>query len=94
MRCFIVISDDIHLELLEVLELYCELLTARFGMLDQKYVVRLYLALTKTFDQHMNSTREPDPSVAEATCGVIFAAQRTELKGPRSAEPMAFARRD
>jgi len=55
------ISDDIHLELLEVLELYCELLTARFGMLDQ-------------------NTREPDPSVAEATCGVIFAAQRTELK--------------
>ena len=31
-----VISEDINLELLELLELYCELLIARFGLLDQK----------------------------------------------------------
>lgn len=32
----LVIHEDIHLELLELLELYCELLIARFGLLDQK----------------------------------------------------------
>ncbi|KAJ3721953.1 DUF292-domain-containing protein [Lentinula raphanica] len=30
-----VIGEDIHIELLELLELYCELLLARFGILDQ-----------------------------------------------------------
>ncbi|KAG8854850.1 hypothetical protein FRB91_003012 [Serendipita sp. 411] len=29
-----IIHDDIHVELLEIIELYCELLTARFGLLD------------------------------------------------------------
>jgi hypothetical protein len=33
-----VINEDITLELYELLELYCELLIARFGLLDQKYV--------------------------------------------------------
>ena len=31
-----VINEDIYVELLELLELYCELLIARFGILDQK----------------------------------------------------------
>ncbi len=31
-----VINEDIHVELLELLELYSELLLARFGLLDQK----------------------------------------------------------
>jgi vacuolar protein sorting-associated protein IST1 len=35
--CSVVINEDIHVELLELLELYCELLLARFGLLDQKY---------------------------------------------------------
>ncbi|KAJ3556496.1 hypothetical protein NM688_g1999 [Phlebia brevispora] len=30
-----IINEDIHIELLELLELYCELLLARFGLLDQ-----------------------------------------------------------
>ncbi|EGO05271.1 hypothetical protein SERLA73DRAFT_43681, partial [Serpula lacrymans var. lacrymans S7.3] len=30
-----IIHEDIHVELLELLELYCELLLARFGLLDQ-----------------------------------------------------------
>ncbi|KAF9225336.1 DUF292-domain-containing protein [Gyrodon lividus] len=30
-----IINEDINLELLELLELYCELLTARFGLVDQ-----------------------------------------------------------
>ena len=32
-----VINEDIYVELLELLELYCELLIARFGVLDQLY---------------------------------------------------------
>jgi vacuolar protein sorting-associated protein IST1 len=39
-RSSLVINDDIYLELLELMELYCELLIARFGMLDQPYVCR------------------------------------------------------
>jgi len=31
-----IINEDIHVELLELLEIYCELLLARFGLLDQK----------------------------------------------------------
>ena len=38
LTCAIVINEDVYLELLELLELYCELLIARFGLLDQKYV--------------------------------------------------------
>lgn len=33
-----VINDDIHVEMLELLELYCELLLARFGLLELKCV--------------------------------------------------------
>lgn len=32
------INEDIHVELLELLELYCELLIARFGILDNRCV--------------------------------------------------------
>lgn len=35
-----VINEDVYIELLELLELYSELLLARFGLLDQKYVQR------------------------------------------------------
>jgi hypothetical protein len=38
---FLVINEDIHVELLELLELYCELLLARFGLLDQKLVLQI-----------------------------------------------------
>jgi vacuolar protein sorting-associated protein IST1 len=33
---FVVINEDIYLELLELLELYCELLIARFGLVELK----------------------------------------------------------
>jgi vacuolar protein sorting-associated protein IST1 len=29
-----IINEDIHIELLELLELYCELILARFGLLE------------------------------------------------------------
>lgn len=35
----LVINEDIYMELLELLELYCELLLARFGLLDQRCVL-------------------------------------------------------
>lgn len=35
-RTLLVINEDIYLELLELLELYCELLIARFGLVEQK----------------------------------------------------------
>lgn len=72
------------MELLEVLELYCELLIARFGLLDQKYV-RSYLSKRKLSNQlkHLLSNRDPDPAVSEGVCCVIHAAPRTELKGKK-----------
>lgn len=34
----VVINEDIHLELLELMELYCELLIARFSLVELKCV--------------------------------------------------------
>jgi vacuolar protein sorting-associated protein IST1 len=33
-----IIRQDIQVELMEILELYCELLLARIGLMDAKYV--------------------------------------------------------
>ncbi|KAK0481524.1 DUF292-domain-containing protein [Armillaria novae-zelandiae] len=60
-----IINEDIHIELLELLELYCELLIARFGILDLR--------------TH-SSSREPDPAISEGVCSIIFSAPRTEVK--------------
>jgi vacuolar protein sorting-associated protein IST1 len=35
-----IIREDIFVEMLEILELYCELLLARFGLLEQMYHCR------------------------------------------------------
>ncbi|RXK38865.1 hypothetical protein M231_03814 [Tremella mesenterica] len=56
------IQDDIYVELLELLELYCELLQARFNLLDSSTVT------------------EPEPSISDAVCSIVYAAPRTELK--------------
>ncbi|KAJ3815613.1 DUF292-domain-containing protein [Lentinula aff. lateritia] len=66
-----IIGEDIHLELLELLELYCELLLARFGLLITSHYVDL---------NPSSSAREPDPAVIEGVCSIIYAAPRTELK--------------
>lgn len=75
-----VINEDIHLELLELLELYCELLIARFGLVELK-CVRTYMN-GDALSQLVSSTREPDPAVGEGICSIIYAATRTEVKGP------------
>lgn len=36
-----IINEDIHIELLELLELYCELLISRFGLLELKLVMHV-----------------------------------------------------
>ncbi|WVQ75287.1 hypothetical protein IAR50_004901 [Cryptococcus sp. DSM 104548] len=56
------IQDDIMVEMLEILELYCEKLQARFNMLD------------------VSTASEPDPSISDAVCAIVYAAPRTELK--------------
>ena len=43
-HCPQVINEDIYVELLELLELYCELLISRFSLLDQKSVMSSSLA--------------------------------------------------
>jgi hypothetical protein len=78
----IVINEDIYLELLELLELYCELLIARFGLLDQKYVPYATDGV-HGLNNVIHSSREPDPAVSEGVCSIIHAAPRTELKGVR-----------
>ncbi|SGZ16924.1 BQ5605_C020g09079 [Microbotryum silenes-dioicae] len=80
-----VMGDDLTIELLEMLELYCELLLARFGLLEQvKSVVTCqvipqlgwFSPKTILFVIH----REIDSGVSEAVIGIIHAAPRTELK--------------
>lgn len=56
------IQDDIYVELLELLELYCEKLQARFNLLDG------------------STGTEPEPSISDAVCAIVYAAPRTELK--------------
>lgn len=36
-----IIREDLFIEMLEILELYCELLLARFGLLEQMYVAQV-----------------------------------------------------
>jgi len=79
---FIVINEDIYIELLELLELYCELLIARFGLVEPKCVLSLDLYRPVPHQSFpVFSTREPDPAVSEGICSIIYAAPRTELKG-------------
>lgn len=56
------IQDDIYVELLELLELYLEMLQARFNILEA------------------SPATEPDPSISDAVCSIVYAAPRTELK--------------
>jgi hypothetical protein len=67
-----IIREDLFVEMLEILELYCELLLARFGLLEQ-----MYLSLS----QKTNLNRkECDPGLEEAVKTIIYAAPRSESK--------------
>lgn len=74
-----IINEDIYVELLELLELYCELLIARFNFLE----IRCLQSFPTTAPCFLifHSGREPDPGIYEAVCCLIYASPRTELKG-------------
>jgi vacuolar protein sorting-associated protein IST1 len=64
-----IIREDLFVEMLEILELYCELLLARFGLLEQMYSPDL-----------TDSRKECDPGLEEAVKTIIYAAPRSESK--------------
>lgn len=60
------------MELLELLELYSEMLYSRFALLDSSACVAIVGSA--------NARPEPDPAIAEALAALIHAAQRTEVR--------------
>ncbi|PKS09070.1 hypothetical protein jhhlp_003683 [Lomentospora prolificans] len=73
-----IIRADVLTELHEILELYCELLLARFGLLDASGVT----SPNSRADPHNNHHQQPvcDPGLEEAVKSLIYAAPRTEIK--------------
>lgn len=61
LRVETLISEDIQVELLELVELYSETLLARFAVLEA-------------------SSLEPDPSISDAVCALVYAAPHVELR--------------
>ncbi|TYJ52528.1 hypothetical protein B9479_006852 [Cryptococcus floricola] len=81
------IQDDIAVEMLEILELYCEKLQARFNMLDASTQVSPPSSLLPPLPtphsyilRQLYSGTEPDASISDAVCAIVYAAPRTELK--------------
>ena len=86
-------ADQVHLELLEVLELYCETLHARFALLElKKYVAfDFFFSCASTYSIFLVST-EPDDAIREPMLAVIHAAHRTELQELHVLKDMLSAR--
>lgn len=87
-------ADQVHLELLEVLELYCETLHARFALLElKKYVAFDFFLFScaSTYSVFLVST-EPDDAIREPMLAVIHAAHRTELQELHVLKDMLSAR--
>ncbi|KAF9280519.1 hypothetical protein BGZ68_007188 [Mortierella alpina] len=61
-----IIREDFSNEALEIIELYCELLLARFGLLEQL--------------KYDTSVMNCDPAITEAVNTIIYAAPRSEVK--------------
>jgi vacuolar protein sorting-associated protein IST1 len=68
-----IIREDLFVEMLEILELYCELLLARFGLLEQMYSPLKFIF-------HDRNRKECDPGLEEAVKTIIYAAPRSESK--------------
>lgn len=66
-----IIREDLFVEMLEILELYCELLLARFGLLEQMHAQPM---------NGLTSRKECDPGLEEAVKTIIYAAPRSESK--------------
>jgi vacuolar protein sorting-associated protein IST1 len=72
-------GEDTMVELLEVLELYCELLLARFGLLETVRCVGVLLSC-KILELMLEwSDRDVDPGVSEAVIGIVHAAPRSAI---------------
>ena len=67
-----IILSDITTELLEILELYCELLLARASLLDA--------AAPPDWVQKEKGVNYCDPGLEEAVNSIIYAAPRTDVK--------------
>ncbi|WFD23224.1 Vacuolar protein sorting-associated protein ist1 [Malassezia equina] len=72
------ILDDIHTELLELLELYCEMLYARFALLEIKSSVA--------------SQEEPEDAIREPLLAVLHAAHHTDVQELHVLQDMLCAR--
>jgi len=73
-----IIRADILTELHEILELYCELLLARFGLLDASGI--LGASSRESHNNHNQQQPVCDPGLEEAVKSIIYAAPRTEIK--------------
>ncbi|KAI9786276.1 MAG: hypothetical protein M1816_008085 [Peltula sp. TS41687] len=67
-----IIRSDLQTELLEILELYCELLLARAGLLEPSN--------TSSSSSSSNNNNRCDSGLEEAVASIIYAAPRTEIK--------------
>lgn len=74
-----IIRQDISVELMEILELYCELLLARIGMMDSKWAYSLPAFLLPSLTNFCHN-RECDPGLEEAVKSLIYAAPRSDIK--------------
>jgi hypothetical protein len=59
------------------MQLYVELLSARFNLLDASTYVQ---QIMEGGDQADSSGTEPEGSISDAVCAIVYAAPRTELK--------------
>lgn len=72
-----IIRMDINIELLEILELYCELLLARIGLLDTTYSA----SLLGSDSAKSQASRECDDGLKEAVWAIIYTAPKVpEIK--------------
>jgi len=71
-------QEDLMCELLELLELFCEVLLARFGLLETIKLVLFPLSTLEVPDLSSRRCvdREIDPGVSEAVASIIHAAPR------------------
>ena len=77
------IREDFIIEAYEILELFCELLLARLGVINiSKYANILCEELhqLETLNIDRSPFRECPADIKEAVCTIIYAAPRTDIK--------------
>lgn len=81
------IQTDVHIELLELLELYTDTLIARFALLDHSLSSgvnaspsSLTSKATSTSDKGIPADTGPDPALSDALSVILYAAPQAELR--------------